>query len=234
MEDKKYTRQERTKLNIELKPQSKKCCSKCEEVKPISEFGKLKGILNAYPSCKVCNRKRGVDYRKNNPIKSKNSQSIYREKNREYLRLRTLNWTRNNAEKNRERSRKFREENLQYYADYKRNRRKVDADYNFMTVIMNHLKGVKNRQDFIDKWSPMYKMYDERGIKYHIDHMVPRSWFKTDTDPSLINHFDNLQVIDADYNLSKLDRWSDPVPSDYLERIRPFIKQERLGDLKSV
>ena len=99
---------------------------------------------------------------------------------------------------------------------------------------MKHVRTVKSRKEFIDKWRDTLKMYDDMGIEYHIDHMVPKNWFKMDTDKELVNHLDNLQVIDAHYNTSKRNRWSDPVPSEYLNKIRPYIKEERLGDLKSL
>ena len=129
---------------------------------------------------------------------------------------------------------KFKEENPSYDADYRRNRRKVDPEFHWGELVMKHVRTVKSRKEFIDKWGDTLKMYDDKGIKYNIDHMVPRNWFKMNTPKSLVNHIDNLQVIDAHYNQSKADRWSDPVPSEYLNKIRPHIKEERLGDLISL
>ena len=65
MEDKKYTRSELTKLNKELKPQGEKCCSKCEEVKPLDEFhirGKLKNGDTRYGHCKKCKNSTETKY----------------------------------------------------------------------------------------------------------------------------------------------------------------------------
>tara|TARA_R110001632_G_scaffold137914_2_gene253585 strand:- start:23 stop:766 length:744 start_codon:yes stop_codon:yes gene_type:complete len=100
--------------------------------------------------------------------------------------------------------------------------------------IMRHLKGVSNRQKFKDLWDEVYQVYDMYNIPYHIDHMVPKSWFLVRTPKSLINHIDNLQVIDAKYNSSKKHFWSDPVPNEYLDKIRPYVKKKFEGLLKSL
>lgn len=302
MEDKKYTHKERLKLNRELKPEGKKCCSKCEQVKTFDEYyqyktGKKKGIYMSL--CIECGRRplpdipftemnRGDRKAYNERLKSTGKKcckecgeikpleefaSINKEKgyrsttccycaywtrrdflleyNKQYWRevrkFKTLTeeerksqreyhrqYRLDNAEMIKEWKEQFKENNPSYHADYRRERRKVDPEFHWGELVMKHVRTVKNRQDFIDKWEDTLKMYDEKGITYNIDHMVPRNWFKMDTPKSLVNHIDNLQVIDAQYNQSKQDRWSDPVPSDYLDKIRPYIKKERLGDLISL
>ena len=302
MEDDKYTRKERLKLNRELKPEGKKCCSKCEEVKPFDEYyqyktGVKKGIYLSI--CIECGRRplpdipftemnRGDRKAFNERLKSTGKKcckdcgeikpleefaSINKEKGYRGVSCNKCSyWTRKDyvteynkmywekvrkfhipTEEEKERKReynrqykednpeivkfwkeKFKEENPSYHADYNRERRKVDPEFHWGEMVMKHVRTVKSRKEFIDKWRDTLKMYDDMGIECHIDHMVPKNWFKMDTDKELVNHLDNLQVIDAHYNTSKQNRWSDPVPSEYLNKIRPHIKEERLGDLISL
>ena len=91
---------------------------------------------------------------------------------------------------------------------------------------MTHLTGVSKREEFKDLWNDVKDVYDMYGVTYHIDHKVPREWFKITTEKELINHIDNLQVIDSDYNLTKSNHWSDEVSESYYELIKDCIKDE--------
>lgn len=181
-----------------------KKCSKCGEVKCISEYGVLRGKVGGMPRCKVCSRKRSLEYLKKNYDKIK----IQREQNKNY--------------------------NNKYQREYRRNRYNSDNEFKWVVKVMDHVRGASNRQEFKDKWDSVRQDYEKKGITYHIDHMIPREWFKTNTNIGLVNHIDNLQVIDAEYNLNKKNFWSDPVPSDYLDKVRPYIKKKYLGLLKSL
>lgn len=194
-----------------------KKCSKCGEVKPISEFGNLRGKVGGMSQCKVCNRKRGKEHNDKNTDKIK----LYYLKNRERIIKRVCDNNKKNPR-------------TEYMRDYQRKRYNTETEFRFMEQVRTHLKGVKNRKEFLDIWGDTYQVYDFYGIPYHIDHKVPKSWFLVRTPKSLINHMDNLQVIDKDYNLSKNNRWSDPVPSEYLDKIRPYIKKKFQGLLKSL
>ena len=192
----------------------KQCC-KCNQVKPISEFGNLsksKDGLNYH--CKPCDRKKGKSYY------DKNTEIILK-KNNDY-RKRT-NYDKVNQKRNTERKSK------RYHERYKN-----DPEFRFMEQVRGNLQGVKNRKVFKDLWDEVRKDYDEKGISYDIDHLIPRSWFLVRTPKHLINHLDNLQVIDRNYNRSKKDRWSDPVPSEYLDKVRPYVKKKFEGLLKSL
>ena len=89
-----------------------KKCSKCKEVKVLTEFCKDKSRkdgLNIY--CKPCKRKGQRVYRENNPEKVRERQRVYRENNLEKVRERKRTWKKNNLEKVRERQRIYRENN---------------------------------------------------------------------------------------------------------------------------
>ena len=84
-----------------------KVCSKCKGEKKVCEFGNSKsskdGLLY---SCKECNNKRSVNYRKDNPEK--------------VLEL-TRNWTKKNPEWVYNRHKKWREENPDKVNELKKN-----------------------------------------------------------------------------------------------------------------
>ena len=211
-----------------------KQCSKCNEVKPISEFGKLsksKDGLNYY--CKVCGRQRCKNYYGNNIEKERERTKQKRLNNLEYSLNRSKKYYYENKESLKSLKKQWLDNNPNYYNDYYHSN-KSNPEFRFGILVRKHLKGVSNRQEFKEIWDDVREVYDMYDIPYHIDHMVPKSWFLVRTPKYLINHLDNLQVIDADYNLSKLNRWSDPVPSDYLDKIRPYIKKKFEGLLKSL
>jgi 5-methylcytosine-specific restriction endonuclease McrA len=65
-------------------------CRKCGLEQPISEYGKDKKSVSGYDNrCKTCERKRYVEYRKNNPEKVRESQRRFNqtEKRKQYLKV---------------------------------------------------------------------------------------------------------------------------------------------------
>ena len=191
-----------------------KQCSKCNEVKSISEFGKLSNSKDGYMSwCKPCNRKRVRNYYGNNTEKEKKRKkdtfiydSVY------VSNYRTTD----------------------KYKKKLKDRYHNDPEYRFGRILLGNLQGVKNRKEFKVIWDDVIEIYNFYGISFDIDHKVPKSWFLVSTPKYLINNLDNLHVIDRKYNRSKLNRWSDPVPSEYLDKIRPYIKKKFEGLLKSL
>ena len=234
MEDKKYTQKERLKLNRELKPEGKKCCSKCDMVKPVSDFGNSSRSKDGKrSSCKECGNIYNKKHYQDNREQKLMYGELWREENKERFKQIQKNYRDNNREKVLNSKKTWNKNNREYYNSYF-HKHKHDNEFRFAYTLRNHLRGVEKRKEFKDIWDDIREVYDMYGVPYHIDHMIPQYWFKINTPTSLINHLDNLQVIDADYNLSKKDRWSDPVPSEYLNKIRPYIKEERLGDLISL
>ena len=153
-----------------------------------------------------------------------NNKETVQPKNREYYKKYRLD----NLEMILQKQKEYRQlpSSKEKMNNYMTERRKNDPDFQFTIQIMSHLRGIKNRKDFKEIWDDVKEVYNMYGISYHIDHMIPREWFKIDTEKSLINHIDNLQVIDAHYNLSKGARWSDVVSNDYYQLIKEQIKDE--------
>ena len=115
MEDKKYTRHEQ-KL---LRKQGKKCCARCNEVKPLEEFttgGKLKSGATKYTICFVCSRiKSNKNY---DPQKKKEYYIDNKERIQEYRKTYYLE----NKEKSAIDSKRWREQNKEYYKEYRKNK----------------------------------------------------------------------------------------------------------------
>lgn len=107
----------------------------------------------------------------------------------------------------------------------------TDPEYRFTCSIMGHIRGVEKRDEFRKEWDEVKDLYDMYGIQYHIDHRIPKNWFKSSTPKGIVNDIRNLQVIDATYNVSKKDRWADPVCLEYLEIAKPYIKKDFLVKL---
>ena len=264
------TREERINLNIELRKDNKQCCSKCEIVKPLTDYfadttcstgysytckeckkeerlkrretrkknrivpkekecytcnvvkpinqfkNSVDTIDGKHYECKECSNKKGLEYRKKNPHKTKE----WREKNHEYV----LQYDR---ARNKERFQRDKEK----IKRRNRKRYKTDPKYRFSELVRGHLQGVTKRNSFKTIWNDIREVYDFYGIKYNIDHKIPQEWFKFNSPKNIINHLDNLQVIDAPYNLSKQNRWSDQVTESYLELALPHIKKKYLKKL---
>jgi hypothetical protein len=223
-----------------------KCCGKCKIEKPLDEFSKnkkskdgcgrwCKKCMNEY---KIIWNKNNPDYQKNNYIKTKDIRSesakIYYLNNKEHILETTSNYRNNNRENIRKKDKEYRKTNKrkEYMNKRSRERQQTDVNYRFAGRIMQHVHGVKNRKEFIDIWHDVMFVYEMYDITYHIDHKIPKSWFKSDTPSIVVNNINNLQVIDAVYNLSKYDKWADSVCIEYFNIAKPHIKKQYIKLLK--
>ena len=66
----------------------------------------------------------------------------------------------------------------------------------------------------------------------HIDHKVPVSWFKKEASINIVNSLENLQVIPAQENLEKGNKFSHPITQDYYELIKEHIKKKYIDKLE--
>jgi len=66
---------------------------------------------------------------------------------------------------------------------------------------------------------------------HHIDHKIPVTWFKSDTPIHVVNDLRNLQPLPPQENRTKLNVFMTPVPSDYLEIVKKWIKEEFMNKL---
>jgi flagellar biosynthesis GTPase FlhF len=140
-----------------------KKCSKCGEVKPLTEFYKHESTKDRlFTYCKVCKNKQNKEYRENNPEKVKETRKKYYKNNLEKIKEQNRKWVENNLEKvkenqkewarknrdkRRESDKKWRKKNLEYFRNRERERLK-DPVYKFHTYLRRSiyasLKGNKN------------------------------------------------------------------------------------------
>jgi hypothetical protein len=220
---------ERKAFNERMKSEGKKCCNECGEIKPFSEYYQIKhknrpeskyysSICN---KCAYTTRKEYLIEYMSEYSKTYTPPEESIEKRKEYRRQYRIK----NADKIKQDKKEWKLKNPDYHTDYMRERRKTDPEFRFYELTHKHIRTVVKRQEFKVIWDDVREVYDFYDIPYHIDHKVPKNWFKVGSPKKIINHLDNLQVIDAQYNLSKGDRWSDPIPQSFLELARPYLKK---------
>ena len=186
-----------------------KCCSKCRELKPASEFNQDKNTKDNLCSwCKTCRRK----YREANREKTAEYDREYNKANRKKVAERTRKWHKANPGYNREYNRKRRNEDIQYKLAGNLRSRLYDA-----------IKGgAKNGSAVSDLGCSIgeLKIYLEARFDdgmswnnwsldgWHVDHRQPLSSFDL-TDREQLKkacHYTNLQPLWAKDNLSKHDK----------------------------
>lgn len=200
-----------------------KTCKTCKQDKPLTEYYKGKGYRGGRnPNCKVCmkvvvnketRKAASKRYRDNHPGKRLEQARKYREENREKMR--------------------------KIVTDYGNMRYRTDSIYRLQTIlrqqIVDYIKYKKNErtaqllgytaQDFINR-------YGEGLTGQHIDHKIPKSWFKEDAPINVVWHLDNLQWLDGVENDSKGNRYAHTVSESYLHQALPYVKEEFTSFLK--
>jgi hypothetical protein len=214
-----------------------KVCSKCKVEKQVCEFGNSKlskdGLLY---SCKECNNKRSVDYRKNNSEKvleltrnwtKKNPEWVYnrhkkwREENPEKVKEMRGNWLNKNPEKRKE----YRENYKSRKQEQRKERRDKDPIFNLTNRLrcrlwkyLKILNITKTNKTFdIVGCSPQFLkehletqftdgMSWDNRSEWHIDHIIPLSLAKTEDELYKLCHYENLQPLWAEDNLKKSNK----------------------------
>lgn len=181
------------------------------------------------------NREMYKRYRKNNLKKIKEKDKKYREKNKERCIRKNLEWQKNNYERYRENQRKWYEKNKEYINEWQKKylvkKRKANSkfklDCNMAIAICGALKGRKHGRKWEtlvgyngqDLFHHLEKQFDNKmtwqnyGSYWHIDHIVPKSWFPYQTAEEQAFKdcwgLANLQPLEAIANCSKNNRFYD-------------------------
>lgn len=222
-----------------------KCCCSCKIEKSFNDFYKDKNSKDGFGRCcKNCSKEYNIIWKNNNPdynknYNLKNKESIsetfkkWYNNNKDYVLEKTSNYRYENREAIRKKDREYSKttKRKNYVNEMSRKKQKTDPDYRFRGRIMRHIKGVQNRKEFIEIWGDVKSVYEMYGIKYHIDHKIPKNWFNHNTPSIIVNNINNLQIIDATYNLSKQDMWADSVCLEYLNIVKPYIKKKYINHL---
>ena len=173
-------------------------------------------------------------YREANPEKISARNKKYREANQEKIVAYKKEYYKTNQEKiaDKQRERIAKDGGASQKA-YIKNRRKNDPLFRLKLNMRNHvtrfLKGGKNKKTeaILGMTFKDFEMYLE--VDYtegmNLDHVVPVSWATTDEEVYALNHFSNFQILTADENMNKGNRF---VKQNNLERTLEFHNNTEL------
>jgi len=200
-----------------------KQCKTCGELKPFNEYSdSKKNAGGKRPNCKVC-MKASVNKATQNAAAKR-----YRDRY---------------PEKRLERDRKYREENPERIKamrnEYLNQRYQQDPAYRLQTIlrqqVVDYIKYKKSErtaqligytaEEFIAR-------YGVGSSGDHLDHKIPKSWFKEDAPINIVWHIENLHWLAGEDNCSKYNNYMHPVPESYLQQALPYIREEFAGFVK--
>ena len=201
-----------------------KGCAKCKSCK--IEYQKSHVILNRE---KISKYKK--EYAIKNSEKIKSESKKYYENNKDYIKERVYNQYHNNPEKKIEYQKKYANENKVKISKYKslyQNKRRIEdpifkLKHSISRMIRNSLKdngfikykksaeiigcSIDELKMFFESKFDKYMTWDNYGLVWDIDHIVPLSTAETEEDVIRLNHYTNLQPLDRHINRNiKRDR----------------------------
>jgi len=203
-----------------------KKCTKCGEVKSLDEFYNAKHGKNGKASrCKDCDK----EYKQYNKEKIKEYNKEYKQYNKEKIK----EYKQYNKEKIKEYNKEYYKNNKEKLSDiqkiYCKNRKEIDPLFKLSLNIRSNI-GRSLRRNSYSKKTKTYNIlkceYDffmewingiaSNGHQYgiedlHLDHVVPVSLAQTEEEAILLNHYSNFQLLSANENLSKNNRYVNPV-----------------------
>jgi hypothetical protein len=211
-----------------------KKCSKCQIEKPLDKFYKNKSTKEGYDwYCKLCiklNPKRiekSKQYQLNNKEKITNYGKQYYIDNKLYFQ---------------EYDKKYNKENQIKILEYNKKYNKLNPHLcRWRGLLKDFLKSknIKKHTSTYDllKYTPqeLKEHLENQGMnwnKHQIDHKIPITWFKPETPPYIVNDLRNLQPLNEKENKSKNNRYSHPIPEDYLCLIKEWVKEEYKQNLE--
>lgn len=183
-----------------------KVCSKCKEMKPLDQYWKNKKNKDGYRcSCKSCMKeyavvnkdriaKRQKKHYQKNKEKYAEYQKQYTEQNREKINARESQYT------------KYRRSNDPVY------RCRVNIRGLISQSFSNQNTSKKSKTFKILGCSPEWFYNEWLEKKYnpphtHLDHIIPISLAQNEKEVILLNHYSNFQVLDAEQNMEKGNRY---------------------------
>jgi len=179
-----------------------KTCPKCKISKSFTEFTKDKHTKDGYRCyCKTCGRTISNNYQKNNKSKINDARK---------------KWVNANIESQRE-----------YHRSYKKLRKNTDPLFKLRIDISDLIvKGFKSTNckkqsktvDILGCDFQSFKIHIENQFmegmswdnrsEWHLDHITPVSWGKTEEEIISLNHYTNFQPLWAIDNMKKGNRYS--------------------------
>lgn len=194
-----------------------RCCSGCMRVLPLSMYH-AKNLMR----CRDCISEQRKVFRENNKEKLKKEGDNWREENREYLRDKTKEYRSSNKDAIRERNRIYMAKQRKINPQY-RLRSAMGGALNVCLKLRNLSKCRASWQEILGytaeelarhleaKFTPEMT-WENYGSYWHIDHVVPQSWFKYESTDSeefkVCWALTNLQPLEAGENMRKQNKWA--------------------------
>jgi hypothetical protein len=213
-----------------------KYCKKCDSTKPLSEFGKHKRRKDGLSLwCKSCKSAYDAEYRQKNKEAISKSKAEWYQNNREHCDQKTKRWVSENKGRRKEivnqSYQNNRESKLKYSKEYRQSNPKVCADRIKNWEARNpdrvRAKNARRRvaklnaepswltQEQQDQITFLYGVAKDcelmTGDKYHVDHIVPLQG----KDVCGLHVPWNLQVLPADINQAKSNKFDDKITETY-------------------
>ena len=218
-----------------------KKCTKCGEVKSLDEFGNSKCRKDGKQyKCKVCckeyqrNNKEKIsqyrkDYRKENKDSIKSSKQLYYSNNKEKIKEYSKEYYNFNQEKIDKKKKEWRDKNRRKINKYKNLRKEKDPLFklsgNIRRLLLQSLKNQgykKNTKTYnilkceFDFFMEFLNGIASNGYQYgfgnlNLDHVIPISLAETEDEAYLLNHYSNYQLLSADENIVKGNRYVNPL-----------------------
>lgn len=217
------TKEEKARRD-ELAKQGIKVCCKCKEEKPFSEFSKCKGkAYGVNNKCKICFKQY---YQENKELfkqynqENKGYHKKYYQENKGCILEKQRQYYKENKQHVSERVKQY--EQRAEVKERRRNRHKERYDSDPMFKISRTLKSLLNkgfkrkgwRKDSSTQktlgcsWGQLILWIgDEPSKENHIDHVIPQSLAETPEELKLLNHYTNFQLLKAEENTSKGNRY---------------------------
>ena len=188
-----------------------KHCKFCNETKSLDFFGNARyckmGVSN---KCKQCVKKYREQY---NTI---NKEKIL-EYNLQYNKIYNPEW--GNKNKHIVKWRNIIHRCIKVQGKYKNTKTQILLGYTYNEF----KKHIENQFTISMNWDNI-----------SIDHKIPLTWFKHDTPIHIINDLRNLQPLFKHDNISKLNRYSDPVDVGYFSLAKEHLVPEVINMISQV
>ena len=187
---------------------NKKTCSKCRELKPVSEFSPRSDQPGQYKSaCKPCRRVTNREYKEANKGKGAN----YYQQNREVIKAKSATYYEQNKEHYKQYNARRYQENKEVYKANARRWRESNPGKRSAIARKYEVSKLGATPSWLTeddhKWIEWHykhakKMEEVTGVKHHVDHIHPLQG----EDVCGLHVPWNLQVIPAEENLKKSNK----------------------------
>lgn len=216
------------KLNRELRQKyldeniepTHKYCSECNELRTLDEFCKCNDgtkLFGVEAKCKICNRKRGIEYGNKHKEERKAYGKKHRVENKEKINATRKLYKQKNKEKISKQSSEYYQKNKPKINNRVKTRIKTDPDFKLrrnlrcrLWTVMNRKKNKPSKEYGID-WSECISYLGEcpsHIISPSIDHIIPCKAFdfSNPEHPALCFHPTNLRWLEQIENETKQDK----------------------------